>query len=275
MVEQDLDAGELPVAPEQTLRPADVHRADARVAPSGGGVGQPDQETDHHRLILAVDLERERVADLQPVQLGELVGDGERLRVAQPRSQLQVLPVLGGLPADGERGKRQVGVDVQPQDLQVLAGKFGQGGVPFDQRRRGFHARHVGQFGQQRLVEAPARRAHLQVGLARHEVDARGKRLVGAVVGDLDGEVNRHAQCHAQHVQTRQQGVAARVPGNVPEEQARKLGSQQHGPWKKRKTFGARINHLPGLRANSTLHPSDLAAFGSPIRNPQAGTCSR
>ena len=138
VVEQDLNAGELPVAPEQPLRPADVQRGQPRVAASGSGVRQANQEPHGHLLILPVDLQGDWGTDLQPVQGGKFVRDRQPLRVAQPAPELEILPVFRRLSAHRERGERQVGVDVHAEDLQVLAWELGQRGVTLHQRVAAF-----------------------------------------------------------------------------------------------------------------------------------------
>jgi hypothetical protein len=63
----------------------------------------------------------------------------------------------------------------------------------------------------------------LQLRFARHNIDACRKRAVSAVIGNLNGEINRYSEPDGGDVEQCQQSMSPDIPQHMPVKQARIL----------------------------------------------------
>ena len=81
-------------------------------------------------------------------------------------------------------------------------------------------------FGKEPVWQIAGRRAHLELGPARHDIDTRLERAVGAVVGDLDREIKRHPECHRRDVEDAEQRMLRQIAENVAAKETEILRAQ-------------------------------------------------
>jgi hypothetical protein len=58
---------------------------------------------------------------------------------------------------------------------------------------------------QNSFGETPAGRGNFQLSLAGDQIHGRGERAIGALIGNLRREINRHPERHAQNIQQPQE----------------------------------------------------------------------
>ena len=219
VVEQQLQGGEMALPAKEFLRPADVH--DREICGHRAGLVSMIEEGGHRRgLAFAVDQQAQVVAELEVVPRGKIRVHGELSAFTHPAFERRTAPLL----PDVEGAEGVAAEQIHAEDVQVFAGPVGKGDLALDEAGDGFHAGLAREHGPERFIHIAA---HFELRLARNEIDAGGEGAMRAVVGNLDRQVDRHPQRHAEHIQRCQQRVPPEMAHDVPEEDARELAG--HG----------------------------------------------
>ena len=81
-------------------------------------------------------------------------------------------------------------------------------------------------FWKELVWQIAGRRAHLELSLARHDIDARLESAVGAVVGDLDREIKRDPERNGRDVKDAEQRMLRQIAENVAAKETEILRAQ-------------------------------------------------
>lgn len=180
-------------------------------------------EADRQVLRRAVDLHADDIAGMQVMLACELFTDGDCSRVAQPFLQIETLvSKIGQL----KGAKRFVGKDVDPEQVQIFAGIFREGDEAPNDRRRRRHARLPGDLREETIGQVAGRRVDFELRLSRDDIDRRLESAVGTLVGSLNREIERDAECNRQNVKDREQRVPREIAEDVPTEETGMLRDQ-------------------------------------------------
>jgi len=121
------------------------------------------------------------------------------------------------------------------------------------------------------------------VGARRDHVNARLESTIGAVIGDLDRDIQGDAECHRDDIQTRQQWMPSEVAQDVPAKEEEILRGQVSTADDAEKIVGRELVYLlvvaetsfrRGLRHRSNRHIAvgevykSRCAIGSLCRDP-------
>ena len=207
---------------EEFLGPADIHRREMRIGIRACSTG-PQEETDPQAFRFAIDLGVDFVTGAKLVLPRQFLAYRDRSRSAQPLLEIE-LPRLKI--SQVKSPKWLVSQDVDPQQVEIFARKSGQGQKSPDDRSRGGDPRVSRDFGKELVWQIAGRRAHLELGFARHDIDARLERAVGAVVGDLDREIKRDPECHGRDVEDAEQRMLRQIAENVAAKETEILRAQ-------------------------------------------------
>ena len=213
--EQRGDAAELADVAEIFLHVGDVHDGEMLVG-AGRVLAEIEDVADVEGLGAGLRLDPERIADLEAEPRAEFAREGDDLGVAEKADDVGLL-VLRVVQLEG--AERAVGKDVDAEKLKIFAGIIGEAGDVLDGRRGGGDVGIVGDDGIGLFVEAEAVADDLQVGLARDDVDRGAERFERAVVDDLDGQENRHAERDAHDVERGERRMPREVAEAVGEEE--------------------------------------------------------
>ena len=210
------DARELPGVEKILLHIGDVHHAQVLVR-AGRIVTEVEDVADMEHPRAGLRLEPQRIADLELEALAQGARDGDDVRIAQEifhirRQPLRILQL--------KRAQRRIGENIDAEQLQIFAGIISEARHILHRRRGGDNIGIVVDNGPRLLIKAQAVANHLEVRLARHDIDRGAKRLQRAVVDDLHRQKNGHAQRDADNVQRRECRMPREVAQTVSKKKA-------------------------------------------------------
>ena len=81
-------------------------------------------------------------------------------------------------------------------------------------------------LGKELVGQIAGRRVHFELRLARHDINARLKGAVGAVVGDLDREIKRDAERDRRDIQGREEWMPRQITQHMPAKETEILCAQ-------------------------------------------------
>ena len=161
------------------------------------GLVPADKETNREFVIDDADARPEFVTSLQVMPPDEFFGNRDGTGIAQPALDIEVRAREIRRVEGPERSVRE---NIDPQNLEIFAGKIRQDNEAADDGRGGGDAGRRAHHRQRSFREMSARGGDLEFCLPGHQIDRRSKRAVRAVIRNLRGQKNRHAQRHTQDI---------------------------------------------------------------------------
>src|SRR5438105_5151802 len=166
-----------------------------------------------HRLLVAVDLDAQRVATMQ------LMTSGKRLRHGNQVSRTEPLCDVEGFRRKIRQlkpAKRRIGENVDSKKIEILTGKIWQRNQTANERCRCGDALGSLNSRKEFLRQIIGRRVDLQVRFPRKNVDGRSKRPAGISIGEFDCEKDRNSDGDTQNVEHCQQPMRFDVTQDLP-----------------------------------------------------------
>ena len=115
-----------------------------------------------------------------------------------------------------EGAKRFVGQNIDPEQIEVFAREIRQSDNSPNDRGGGGDAGVARDDREQFVAQIARRRPHFELRFARDDVHARLEGAIGAVIGDLDRDIEGDAEGHGSHVENRKQRMLREVAEDVP-----------------------------------------------------------
>ena len=147
------------------------------------------------------------------VLVRELFAHRHRPRTAQPPLDVELLRLKIG---QVEGAKRFVGQNIDPEQIEVFAREVGQSNKSPNDRGGGGDAGVARDDREKIVAQITGGRSHFELRFARDDVHARLEGAIGAVIGDLDRDIEGDAERHGRHIENRKERMLREVAEDVP-----------------------------------------------------------